>query len=236
MPEFTPNPYWGDLDETKAVLVQNVETAQCGLAVYGGDGTGQADGRQIDFVTLDTLRGDAMYPALHDAGYDGPYSSSFIVNYHSPISVPADEWERLTFPGNWPSTSEKFSDGLAERLYDADLEGGLDESLGEAETFGYYAVSFSDSAILAVNSQGFVSATGYADGSKARDAWADLGREYERFCMSVWEDGLPTGSCDEIFLIFDTARHVNSVPDAQRVIDHVSECETCHPFRSVLDE
>lgn len=233
MPEFTPNPYWGDLDETCAVLVQNVETGRCGLAVHGGDGTGRADGKQIDFVTLDTLKADAMYPALHDAGYDGPYSSSFIVNYHSPISVPADEWERLTFPGNWPATSEKFSDGLAERLYDADLDGGLDESLGESDTFGYYAVSFSDGAILAVDSQGFVSTILPAE---VRTAWADLERAYERFRMAVWEEGLPTGSCDEVFLIFDTARHINSVPDAQRIIDHVSECETCHPFRSILDE
>lgn len=81
---------------------------------------------------------------------------------------------------------------LTEKLYDVTLDSGEDESLGDADTFGYYSLflnlnngEFDNlggivAAIVHTNSQGFVEGTYYDDEDTARKIWRNLERQWEK--------------------------------------------------------
>jgi hypothetical protein len=231
---FTPNPYWGE-HETYAVFVAHAdEINRAGFAIYLPDDAGRHSTKQVDFVGPITFDGRNLYDHLRDAGYGEYPGETTIVNYSRRIVVTPDEWDRLADAQQWPGSSEKFSDGLAERLYDASLDSGEDDSLGDSEGFGHYALFADERAILVTNSVGFVFVNGYATVEETREAWASLQAEHERYTMAQVEDALPTAECVEIFLIFDTARHVGAVADRDEVSEHVHQCRICLPYRYAL--
>lgn len=226
---FEPNPYWGDLDSVNGVYVTHADTGTRGVALYGGDGTGRADGQLIEFFEAPT--GDT-YGALQRAGYDEGRAT--IVNHSAALTVSAQEWDWLADETNWPATSGKFQNGLAERLDDSSE--WADDTMGDVEGFGHFALFKSDRAMLQTDNFGFVGVTRFDTEALTQTAWESLARDYERFCLAGLEDALPTGECDEVFLIFDTARHVNSVPDRDEIREHVHQCRICLPYRYTLDE
>jgi len=213
--DFTPNPYWGDVD-TRVVKVSNGVTAGC--AVYRA-----SDGTQVDFVEWE----DGL--SLYAAGY----RPETCANGGTGIIVTDNEWRKLADAMQWPATSEKFSNGLAERLHDSDFP---DDTMGDTDGFGHYSLFRAECAVLATDSLGFVTVDQYGTEAAAQFAWDALTARYERFCLAGLEDALPTSDCEEIFLIFDTARHVNATPDRDEIGEHVQQCRICLPYRSALDE
>lgn len=216
---FTPNPYWGD-EETYGVALE-AGFGAAGVAIYRA-----TDGRFLEFAITEGPDNDADR-AMRDAGYQGP-----VVNAAS-IDVSRETWHAFADRANWPATSDKFSNGLAERLYDSDW---ADDTMGDVEGFGHYSLFLADCAILATDSQGFVTVEAYGTEAATQYAWDTLAGHYERHCMSAMEDALPTGECEEIFLIFDTARHVNATPDRDEIREHVWQCRICQPYRYVTEE
>lgn len=223
---FEPSPYWGD--ETVSVVAMEAGRASTGLAVYR-----QPDGAFLEFVTTQWTREhghETPQDALRRAGYDvSPVNAE-------PLDISEESWFEFTDMTRWPATSEKFSNGLAERAYDSDFP---DDTMGDTDGFGHFSLVLDidhQSAIVATNSQGFVTVSAYDTVDLARMAWDVLADEYEAFCMRGMEDALPTGSCDGIFLIFDTKRLIGRVPDREEVGSHIRECEACHPYGYVLEE
>lgn len=76
---------------------------------------------------------------------------------------------------------------LGERLYGITLDGGCDDELGDAETFGWFAlilgIDTSDPRcfIVSTDAQGFFYYDEYASPSLANNVWSHLEREYETF-------------------------------------------------------
>jgi hypothetical protein len=238
MSEFEPHPMWGELSEVYAAFVAHPdEYDRAGFAIYAADDNGSVSGRQIDFVGPITFDGRNPYCHLEDAGYRSGLQAVSIINPDARIIASADEWDRLTDATAWPATSEKFSNGLAERLWLLSLDSGQDEELGTSEGFGWHALFASHCAILDEDSQGALSVTTYDTEALARQAWKELGEEFEAWEMEGIRDGLSDamGACDGLFLIFDTAAHLNATPDRTEVSDHVYACATCRPHRYVMD-
>jgi hypothetical protein len=221
---FTPSPYWGDVD-VYAVTVDNESTGALGIIVYRAD-----DGTLLEFTPVEGSDADAPVRALREIGYNiRP------VNARS-LGISDQEWRYYADPSVWPATSSKFGSGLAERLYDSDFP---DDTMGDSDVgFGHHSLFISAPwhGIMSCDSQGFIYAERFESERDARARWDEMAREYERLCMAAIEDAFPTGECDGIFLIFDTARHYNSTPDRERIREHVSECELCGEYRYVLDE
>jgi hypothetical protein len=122
--------------------------------------------------------------------------------------------------------SGKFDGQLAEELYGYTLDSSEDASLGEAETFGWFALFRDERAILAVNSQGFVSAREYETTGAALIAWDAIETEYSNFTLRSIVDALNT-SCEGLFLIVDTAQHNGALPDLDDLNEHVYDCARC---------
>lgn len=218
-----PNPYWGDID-VYAVTVDNESTGALGVIVYRA-----SDGELLEFTPVEhtmTSR-EAPAQALRSIGYDVQP-----VNARS-LGISDEEWRYYADEMNWPATSEKYQNGLAERL--SDTSEFADDTMGDVEGFGHFALFKSDRAMLQTDNLGFVGVTRFSTEAVTQNAWEGLARDYERFCLAGTEDALPTGECDAIFLIFDTARHIGSVADRDEIAEHVSECPVCGPYRYVLD-
>lgn len=98
------------------------------------------------------------------------------------FEVDWDQWQEMHNHANWAGTSAKFSCFLAERLWEASLDSGQDADLGEAETFGWFALFKEEKAILLTNSQGFVTVEVYASVEEAEERWAKLEVAYEDWC------------------------------------------------------
>lgn len=124
--------------------------------------------------------------------------------------------------------SEKFSSPLAEELYECTLESFQDDDLGDAETFGWFALFREGGAILSCDSRGFVSVE-TPDDVSAR--WMELSDRWEWFQFSHLNE-----SCDGLFLILDTARHGGWVPDFEEVGRHIDTCDTCQSLGNELSE
>ena len=123
--------------------------------------------------------------------------------------------------------TSKFSCDLAEDLYDYTLTNDQDEDLGDSETFGWFALFREDGAILSIDSQGFV------DVGVPRNldlAWANLEKKWAWFQLNELDK-----SCDGLFLILDTARHIEQVPDFEDVVRHIENCETCDSLGNYLE-
>lgn len=120
----------------------------------------------------------------------------------------------------------KFSSPLAEDLYGEALESWQDDELGDAETFGWFALFLDAQAILEVGSQGFVSVTTYDTRVGAEEAWKGLERQYEGFELRGLLDTL-TLHCDGMFLLVDTLKNVGSTPRIDELFDHVQNCADC---------
>lgn len=77
--------------------------------------------------------------------------------------------------------SYKFSSELAEILHLFSMDSSQDEELGEADTFGWYALFRDCSAILACDSQGFVTASVYTDDQpeSVETVWEELESQWE---------------------------------------------------------
>jgi hypothetical protein len=224
---FEPSPYWPDVD-VYAVTVDNESTGALGIIVYRAD-----DGTLLEFTPVEGSDADAPVRALLGIGYNVRP-----VNARS-LGISDEEWRYYADPCNWPPTSERFSNGLAERLWDISMDGCESDAMGDSGVgFGHHSLFISAPwhGIMSCDSQGFIYAEGFESERDARARWDEMAREYERLCMAAIEDAFPTGECDGIFLIFDTARHYNSTPDRERIREHVSECELCGEYRYVLDE
>lgn len=134
--------------------------------------------------------------------------------------------------------SSKFDSKLAETLYDWTMDSSEDASLGESESFGWYALLRDERAILAVNSQGFVAVRQYETAGAALVAWDGIETEYTSWTLRGIVDALDT-SCDGLFLIIDTAQHNGgALPDRQDLEDHVYGCARCETLynRSALEQ
>lgn len=126
-------------------------------------------------------------------------------------------------------SSSKFGNSpLAERLYEFTLDSSEDASLGESESFGWYALFAPERAILDVDSQGFVGVVRYDDESAARTAWTELEERYEEHWVRGVVDALDASECDELFLIIDTARHINTLPSLDEISHHIQSHPACH--------
>jgi len=96
--------------------------------------------------------------------------SSCYGGYHLPTNI--HEYE-----------SDKFNNDIqAEILFRFSLDSGQDEELGEAETFGWFALFASFGAILNTDCVGSVTVARYDSETAARESWSDLESEYE-----AWE-------------------------------------------------
>jgi hypothetical protein len=133
--------------------------------------------------------------------------------------------------------SSKFDSRLSEELYEWTLDSNEDASLGDAETFGWFALFRDERAILAVNSQGFVSVSEYETAGAALIAWDAIEKEYDNFTLRGIVEAVDT-SCDDLFLIIDTAQHNGgSLPDLHDLNEHIHGCEKCRSLGNlhVLD-
>lgn len=124
------------------------------------------------------------------------------------------------------STYSKFDSALAERLWTLSLDSIQDDELGDFEGFGWHALFVRDRAILVTGSQGFVTATTYQDESTTREAWAVLGRRYEDVRVRSVIDALDT-SCEALFLIIDTKKHVHALPSMDELSEHIHAHREC---------
>jgi hypothetical protein len=123
--------------------------------------------------------------------------------------------------------SSKFDSELAEELYEYTLDSSEDASLGDADTFGWYALFRDERAILVTNSQGFVSAREYETTGAAQIAWDGIEKEYSDFNVRSVVEALNT-SCDGLFLIIDTVQHNNgALPDLDDLQEHIYGCAQC---------
>lgn len=120
----------------------------------------------------------------------------------------------------------KFSSILAEDLYQETLESWQDSELGDAETFGWFALFLDDQAILSVDSQGFVSVFMYNTMADTEAAWEELEEQHEAFELQGLIDSLSL-ECDGLFLLVDTLKHVGSTVDLDALLDHVKDCADC---------
>lgn len=79
--------------------------------------------------------------------------------------------------------SYKFSSELAEILYLFSLDSSQDDEIGESDTFGWYALYRDLSAILAVDSQGFVTVSVYDNDEpvSVETVWNELEGQWEAF-------------------------------------------------------
>ena len=97
----------------------------------------------------------------------------------------------------------KFSDNIDEWVYEAVIEGGGTEELGDVETFGHYDLLVLDepvtvqdvgltwtfiAAILHEDNQGFIDGEYYETEAEARAAWAELEANEGKFMEDVDED------------------------------------------------
>jgi len=119
--------------------------------------------------------------------------------------------------------SSKFSSEQAETLWEYSLSGLQDDELGEADTFGWFALFEEERAILSTGSQGFVHAAFYDSADEMSLAWTELQMRHARWEM----DSIDTSECDGLFLLIDTARHGGWIVTQDEVADHVAECGTC---------
>jgi hypothetical protein len=123
--------------------------------------------------------------------------------------------------------SSKFDSRLAEELYDWTMDSSEDASLGESESFGWFALFRDERAILAVNSQGFVGVRQYETVTGVLAAWDGLEADYANFTLRCIIEALDT-SCDDLFLIIDTAQHSGvAMPDRYDLEDHIWHCAQC---------
>lgn len=75
--------------------------------------------------------------------------------------------------------SHKFGDDIrAEILYCWDISGNSDESLGETENFGYYALFKEFKAILEIDNYGFVYVYAYDSSEAVKNAWDHKEQDY----------------------------------------------------------
>lgn len=113
---------------------------------------------------------------LSEAGYD-PNRAAEI-----PFSVDRFRWDDMHDHRSWAATSEKFSNYLAEELWEASLDSSQDAELGESESFGWFALFAEECAILHTDSRGFVSVSVLDSEEAARNSWAKLEEDYEMWC------------------------------------------------------
>ena len=120
----------------------------------------------------------------------------------------------------------KFSGPLAEDLHGETLSSWQDDELGDAETFGWFALFVNAQAILKVDSQGLVDVTTYDTMVDTEEAWEDLEERYEDFEVRGLLDELSLG-CDGLFLLVDTLKSFGSIPYIIELLDHVQDCADC---------
>lgn len=120
----------------------------------------------------------------------------------------------------------KFANRLAEELYYSES----DEQLGTSEGFGWHALFIMDGwgAIICENSQGFVDVSEYDSEDEVKSDWAELETAFVRYETLALVDSLDASECDELFLIIDTAQHINSLPDREAIEEHITSHEECH--------
>lgn len=123
--------------------------------------------------------------------------------------------------------SSKFSCELAEELWEQVLDSFQDEEFGDSDKFGWFALFREAGAILSVNSQGFVDVS-LPDNLDA--AWNTLRDESDWYELSDLNE-----SCDDLFVILDTARHGGWVPDFEDVARHIESCKTCESLGNYLE-
>lgn len=121
----------------------------------------------------------------------------------------------------------KFSSILAEDLYQGTLESWQDSELGDAETFGWFALFLDDQAILSVDSQGFVSVFTYGTMADTEKAWEELEEQHEAFEMLHYLTERLSLECDGLFLLVDTLKRIGSTVDLDALLDHVKDCADC---------
>lgn len=105
------------------------------------------------------------------------------------FEVDWDQWQQMHQHWNWASESEKFSNFFAQELWDASLDSGQDETLGESDTFGWFALFKSDHAILHTGSQGFVSVDVLDSEQEAVEKWAKIEAEYDKWSAENDDEG-----------------------------------------------
>jgi hypothetical protein len=75
----------------------------------------------------------------------------------------------------------KFGSSLAERLYSLSLERWQSEELGDADTFGWYALFPAERSILHIDSMGFVYATQYESRGMCKNVWGAIKKSWYEF-------------------------------------------------------
>jgi len=95
-------------------------------------------------------------------------------------------------------SSHKFGSLQAEILHSLRMLGYGADSMGDADTFGYYEWFPDFCAILVADSQGFVSATVYDNLEMSSAAWSHLDIDYSEWCENQDECdcGAITYQCD----------------------------------------
>jgi hypothetical protein len=102
-----------------------------------------------------------------------------IDGYHSRLD-PQKHLHTATNPEKYDS--HKYGKDI--RVEILDIMSGLgftDEDLGEADTFGFFALFLSEFAILEEDSCGFVFATFYASLAEVEKAWSDIEADYDKW-------------------------------------------------------
>jgi hypothetical protein len=103
----------------------------------------------------------------------------------------------------WSSRSGKF-DGLhTEILYNLSLMGFEDDSVGDANTFGYFELFSQYGAILETNSEGFVTSAIHNPISDAERIFGEISHEYYSF-MDDMDDEPWFPEYDEYDSVYDS--------------------------------
>lgn len=103
--------------------------------------------------------------------------------------------------------SIKFGNDIrAEILYILSLDSNENESVGDADTFGYYALFHEFNAIMEINSQGFVSIHVHNSPAMVSADWNNIERDYDGWLDSPEDDYYFTAEergKDEVYDISD---------------------------------
>lgn len=125
--------------------------------------------------------------------------------------------------------SQKFISPLAEELYSLTLDSSQDDQAGDAVSGnGWYALFLEEKAILAVDPMGFVGVAVLESEVDVKKAWNNIVTEATY--------GHLDESCDGLFLILSTARHLSIVPDYDDVREHIDTCPECAELGNFLED